>query len=63
MAREKRPTAWAALKTISDGPDIWMNLEKNYELRLAAQAIGAALQKIPQPHERAGRATIRIWSR
>ena len=32
------------------GPDIWMNLQKNYELRLAAQAIGEALQKIPQPH-------------
>ena len=34
------------------GPDIWMNLQKNYELRLAAQAIGEALEKIPQPHER-----------
>ena len=31
------------------GPDIWMNLQKNYELRLAAEAIGEALQKIPQP--------------
>jgi addiction module HigA family antidote len=30
------------------GPDIWMNLQKNYELRLAAQEIGEALQKIPQ---------------
>jgi len=30
------------------GPDIWMNLQKNYELRLAAQEIGDALQKIPQ---------------
>ena len=27
-----------------------MNLQKNYELRLAAQAIGEALQKIPQHH-------------
>jgi len=27
-----------------------MNLQKNYELRLAAKAIGAALEKIPQPH-------------
>ena len=27
-----------------------MNLQKNYELRLAAQAIGEALQKIPQYH-------------
>lgn len=30
------------------GPDIWMNLQKNYELRLAAQEIGDTLQKIPQ---------------
>ena len=30
------------------GPDIWMNLQKNYELRLAEQEIGEALQKIPQ---------------
>jgi addiction module HigA family antidote len=30
------------------GPDIWMNLQKNYELRRAAQEIGEALQKIPQ---------------
>ena len=29
------------------GPDIWMNLQKNYELSLAAQAIGDALKKIP----------------
>jgi addiction module HigA family antidote len=32
------------------GLDIWMNLQKNYELRLAAEAIGDALEKIPQPH-------------
>ncbi len=30
------------------GPDIWMNLQKNYELRLAAQEIGEALKKIPE---------------
>jgi addiction module HigA family antidote len=30
------------------GPDIWMNLQKNYELRLAVQDIGEALQKIPE---------------
>ncbi len=34
------------------GPDIWMNLQKNYELRLAAQEIGEALQKIPQHREK-----------
>ena len=33
------------------GPDIWMNLQKNYELRLAEQAMGEALEKIPQPHD------------
>jgi addiction module HigA family antidote len=30
------------------GPDIWMNLQKNYELRMAAQEMGGALEKIPQ---------------
>ena len=30
------------------GPDIWINLQKNYELRLAAQEIGEALKKIPR---------------
>jgi addiction module HigA family antidote len=30
------------------GPDIWMNLQKNYELRLAAREIGDALEKIPE---------------
>ena len=30
------------------GPDIWMNLQKNYELRLEAREIGEALEKIPQ---------------
>jgi addiction module HigA family antidote len=30
------------------GPEIWMNLQKNYELRQAAQEIGGALEKIPQ---------------
>jgi addiction module HigA family antidote len=30
------------------GPDIWMNLQKNYGLQLAAQEIGDALLKIPE---------------
>jgi len=30
------------------GPDIWINLQKNYELRLAAQEIGEALKEIPR---------------
>lgn len=28
------------------GPDIWMNLQKNHELRLAARELGAGLKKI-----------------
>ena len=32
------------------GPDIWMNLQKNYELRLATNQIGDRLKKIPQRH-------------
>lgn len=28
------------------GPDIWMNPQKNHELRLAAQKVGAGLKKI-----------------
>ncbi len=30
------------------GPEIWMNLQKNYELRLAEREIGPALKKIPR---------------
>jgi len=30
------------------GPDIWMNLQKNYELKRAAQEIGQALDAIPR---------------
>jgi addiction module HigA family antidote len=30
------------------GPDIWMSLQKNYELRLTEKEIGDALQKIPE---------------
>ena len=40
------------------GPDIWMNLQKNYELRLAAQEIGDALQKIPEHKRKQRRITI-----
>lgn len=30
------------------GPDIWMNLQKNYELKLAAREIGKGLKRIPK---------------
>ncbi len=29
------------------GPDIWMNLQKNYELRLAAQKAGESIKDLP----------------
>ena len=35
------------------GPDIWMNLQKNYELRIAEREIGDALEKIPEHRHRA----------
>lgn len=41
-------TALRLGKWFGTGPDIWMNLQKNYELRIAAQEIGEALKKIPQ---------------
>ncbi len=41
-------TALRLGKWFGTGPDIWMNLQKNYELRIAAQEMGEALKKIPQ---------------
>ena len=41
-------TALRLGKWFGTGPDIWINLQKNYELRLAAQEIGDALKKIPE---------------
>lgn len=41
-------TALRLGKWFGTGPDIWMNLQKNYELRIAAQEIGEALKNIPQ---------------
>jgi addiction module HigA family antidote len=43
-------TALRLGKWFGTGPDIWMNLQKNYELRLAVQEIGDALKKIPEYH-------------
>lgn len=43
-------TALRLGKWFGTGPDIWMNLQKNYELRLAAQKIGDALKEIPEHH-------------
>jgi addiction module HigA family antidote len=41
-------TALRLGKWFGTGADIWMNLQKNYELRIAAQAMGESLKKIPQ---------------
>jgi len=41
-------TALRLGKWFGTGPDIWMNLQKNYELRIAAQEMGDTLEKIPQ---------------
>lgn len=41
-------TALRLGKWFCTGPDIWMNLQKNYELQLAAREIGDALQKISE---------------
>ena len=43
-------TALRLGKWFGTGPDIWMNLQKNYELRIAAQELGDTLNKIPQHH-------------
>ena len=45
------------------GPDIWMNLQKNYELRLAAQEIGDALQKSLSIKGKRRRVTICVRSK
>lgn len=34
------------------GPEIWMNLQKNYELRLAEMELGDRLERIPQYQEK-----------
>jgi addiction module HigA family antidote len=41
-------TALRLGKWFGTGPDIWMNLQKTYELRLAEREIGNALEKIAE---------------
>ncbi|MHC1728943.1 MAG: HigA family addiction module antitoxin [Syntrophobacteraceae bacterium] len=51
IAGKRGITGDAALrlgKWFGTGPDIWMNLQKNYELQLAAQEMGDALEEIPK---------------
>src|SRR5208282_2736820 len=41
-----RPCAWAV--TFGTSPDLWMNLQKTYDLDLARQQLGKAISHIPQ---------------
>ena len=51
ILNEKQPvTAQMALrlgKMCGNGPDIWLNLQKRYDLQLAEKELGEALDAIP----------------
>lgn len=50
IAGKRAITADTALrlgKFLGTEPEFWMNLQKNYELRIARNAIGPELEKIP----------------
>jgi len=40
-------TALRLGKWLGTGPELWINLQKQYELRIAQQAIGRELKNIP----------------
>ncbi len=52
ILNEKQPiTAHMALrlgKLCGDGPDIWLNLQKRYDLQIATRELGDALDLIPR---------------
>jgi addiction module HigA family antidote len=52
ILNEKQPvTAAMALrlgKLCGDGPDIWLNLQKRYDLQIAERELGDALDAIPR---------------
>ncbi len=52
IINEKQPvTAHMALrlgKLCGDGPDIWLNMQKRYDLQIAERELGDALDKIPE---------------
>ncbi len=60
IARKRAISADTALRLaryFGTTPDLWMNLQKTYELDLARQQIGKAISHIPQrPAELAARA-------
>ena len=45
-------TALRLGRWLGTGPDLWMNLQKSYELRVAQRELGKALKKIPVLHDR-----------
>lgn len=44
----------------STGPELWLNLQKSYELRLAQQEIGEEIKKIIQPRVRPEKQSVHI---
>jgi addiction module HigA family antidote len=52
ILNEKQPvTAAMALrlgKLCGDGPDIWLNMQKRYDLQIAERELGDALDAIPR---------------
>lgn len=59
LNKQRAITADTALrlgKWLGTGPELWLNLQKSYELRLAQQELGDELKTIPrrkpQPEER-----------
>lgn len=48
LAGKRAVTADTALRLgqwLGTGPDLWLNLQKSYELRLAEQAVGAEIRR------------------
>ena len=52
ILNEKQPvTATMALrlgKLFGDGPEIWLNMQRNYDLKIAERELGDALDAIPR---------------
>ena len=44
-------TALRLGRWLGTGPDVWMNLQKNWELRTAEEASGADIQRTVHPRE------------
>lgn len=61
IVRERRGmTADTALRLgrwLGTGPDVWINLQKTWELRTAEEAHGAEIERTVHPRERVSRRT------